>query len=760
MAEEKKKFLMDHRDEIIQKIRNPIQLADVLQAKGLIDNELFSTIKSSETKQDKTREIFGCTNSTVHFVCFYDWLKEKESDMFEELENRDPEGPQRKRARLKNMDETDNNIAKPPDLTMIYTFPKLEDWVSVPNISQNLLCDLERKLTDKSMEDLKKELKDKEPKNSLCFNADDIDEIRKNKELDTFLNTTKDAKFPKIPLKMFFKKCGKAQSSTDHEEIMDTSESLGSSGYGSLLRSNLNDNNCPLNFDCLGQNNKALPGEDVCTECSPNGDMDMKIHDNKDNELESKTTEQQHGGSVIQMHHEVKADATSQEPMASQDIHIDKMDQQSRRSDVSKHKDVSLQENAQFRKKETQLVDGIGGTDMQDINRETDEEPQRSFGSSDSRYEDVSLQENERFTKKESLLENGLGAADMQDTHIREPDEEPQRSGGPNDSRYEDVSLQENERFSKKETPLEDGLGGTDMQDIKIRETDEEPQRSCGRNDSRYEDVSLHQNERFTKKESPLEDELGGTDMQDINIRETDEEPQRSCGPNYTKHEDTYVRQNESDRCRNMNIHQNVQGNMEVDPEPFSSKQLQEYTQMGRTEILAKYTDTATLTTKRNVKFKATQRREKSESMRKNKKEEKDKLLHDWALRQCDGPKQDVRKILEQISIKNMVEHSDKPCFIAENVVVYKDSTPESQIIFIANDNTSISTKTLVHYQMFVCNIKKATILGPKKPTEHQIEYDETKVPVDKCTRFVFEAFAPILAMFKMIQKENLYSLF
>ncbi|XP_027003326.1 uncharacterized protein LOC113643334 [Tachysurus fulvidraco] len=741
MAEEKKKFLMDHRDEIIQKIRNPIQLADVLLAKGLIDNELFGTIKSSETKQEKTRKIFDCTNSTVHFVCFYDWLKEKESDMFEELENRDLEGPQKKCARLNNVDEMDNNITKPPDLTMIYTFPKLEDWVSVPNISQNLLCDLKRKLTDKSMEDLKKELTDKEPKNSLCFNADDIDEIRKNKELDTFLSTTKDAKFPKIPLKMFFKKCGKAQSSTDHEEIMDTSDALGSIVYGSLLSSSLNDGNCPLNF-----------------ECSPNGDMDMKIHDNKDNELESKTTEQQHGGSVIQMHHEVKADATSQEPMASQDIHIDKMDQQSRRSDVSKHKDASLQEKEQFRKKETPLVDGLGGTDMQDINiREMDEEPQRSGGPNDSRYENVSLQENGRFTKNETPLKDGFGGTDMQDINIRETDEEPQRSCGRNDSRYEDVSLQENERFTKKETLLENGLGGTGMQDTHIREPDEEPQRSCGPNGSRYEDVSMQQNERFTKKETPLEDGVGGTDMQDTNIRETDEEPQRSCGPNDIKHEDAYVRQNESDRCRNMNMQQNVQENMEVDPEPFSSKQLQEYTQISSTEILAKDIDTATLTTNRNVKGKATQRREKSKSLS---KKEKDNLLHDWALRQCDGSKEELKKILEQISIINMVEHSDKPCFIAENVMVYKKSTPESQIIFIANDITSISTKTMVHYQMFVCNIKKATILGPKKTTEHQIEYDETKVPVDKCTRFVFEAFAPILAMFKMIQKENLYSLF
>ncbi|XP_047657945.1 uncharacterized protein LOC113656727 isoform X2 [Tachysurus fulvidraco] len=564
MAEGKKKFLMDHREEIIQKIRNPIHLADALLGKRHIHNEMYKNIKKITTEQNQTREIFGYLNSTVQYDGFYDWLMENESDMFEELG---------KRAKLKNVDETDNKITKRPDLKMISTFPKLEHWVSDPNINQKLLCGLERKLTGGSMEVLKKELKEQEPKNSLCFNADNIDEIRKNKELDTFLNTTKDAKFPKITLKMFFKKCRKAQSSTDHKKNVD------------------------------------------------------------------------------------KIDV--------QDIHTDEIEEQSQRSDLSRHKDVSPSEH-----------------------------------------------QNELFTKNETLLEDGPGRTDMQDAHIRETDEEPQRSCGPNGSRYDDGFLKKNEPFTKKETPIEDGLGGTDMRDT--------------------------------------------------HIRETDEEPQRSYGPN--------LRQNESERCGNMIMQQNVQKQMEVDPEHFYSKQLPEsnigsvedYTQISSTENLAKYTDTTTLTTNKNIEdqLKATQRREKSKYLKKKKKEEKDNLLHDWALKQCDGSKEELRKIFDQISIINMVEHSDKPCFIAENVMVYKDSTPESQIIFIANDNTSTSTKTLVHYQMFVCNIKKAIILGPKKPTEHQIEYDETKVPIDKCTRFVFEAFAPILAMFKMIQKEeNLYFL-
>ncbi|KAK3542682.1 hypothetical protein QTP86_032713, partial [Hemibagrus guttatus] len=261
-----------------------------------------------------------------------------------------------KRARHESADETDYNITGFPDLKLISTFAKLENWVSDPNISQNLLSDLRKKLTEKSMADLEKELKYKEPKKSLCFNADNIDEIRKNKELDIFLCSTKDATFPKLALKMFFKKCGsassgnKAQSSTDHEETNDTITDLESSGYGSLLSSSFNDSNCSRHFDHLRQNDKILPDEDTLTVCNPTGDKDIQIHENKDIEIESKTNEQHHRGSYIQMHHEVKADEPSKEPMDSQDNHIDEMEEQAQRSDVSRHEDVSLQKKEDHKK--------------------------------------------------------------------------------------------------------------------------------------------------------------------------------------------------------------------------------------------------------------------------------------------------------------------------------------------------------------------------------------------------------------------------
>lgn len=111
---------------------------------------------------------------------------------------------------------------------MISTFAKLEKWVSEDEHSQKLISDLERKIGGDNMKDLEKELNDKELKNNLCFNAMNIDNIRKNKELEDFLITKSNAKFPKLTFSMFFKKSRsassgkKAERSTGHDEPMDT----------------------------------------------------------------------------------------------------------------------------------------------------------------------------------------------------------------------------------------------------------------------------------------------------------------------------------------------------------------------------------------------------------------------------------------------------------------------------------------------------------------------------------------------------------
>lgn len=136
-------------------------------------------------------------------------------------------------------------------------------------------------------------------------------------------------------------------------------------------------------------------------------------------------------------------------------------------------------------------------------------------------------------------------------------------------------------------------------------------------------------------------------------------------------------------------------------------------------------------------------------------------LLHDWARRQCDGSEEGKKTILEQISFTSLAEHKDKPCFTAENVIVYENpTTHESQIIFITEGQSklSIADKTRVQYEMFVCGIKSAVLLSPREPKKQEIKNYSPKcfIATEKCERFISEAFAPSLALFKKIQKEEL----
>ncbi|XP_060772259.1 uncharacterized protein LOC132883090 [Neoarius graeffei] len=832
-------FLKKHMCKLIQKIRNPIELADKLY--GKITDQMYANIKSQKTSHDMVREIYGCLNSKTPCDITYDWLKKNESELLEDLEKSDTEAeaPQKKRARLENVDETDNNLAGFSDLKEISTFAKLERWVSNPKISQSLISDLEGKLGDKGMEALKKELQDREPKNSLCFKPNDIDAIRKNKELKKFFNTTQSEKIPKLTISMFFTKPGsaslgnKAQSCTDDDERMDTTADLSSSGYESLLSSSLNDSCSKHSSNYLPQNDERLPDEDVLTGHSHTGGMDIMIHENKDNGSQSKATEQLHDESFIQMYHNVKAGAPSQELMSMQDTHVDGMEEPSQRSNLPTHEDelitkkemplenvlgsmnrqdthigeinkepqrsnvpnvlnngaISLFQNLPITRNETPLEDRCGSADLQDTyDGELDEDPQSSnipknggiyldknypitqkempledrCGSMDtqdandemkepSQRSNVPTHEDESITKKETPLENVLGSMDRQDTHIGEIDREPQRSNAPNVLKNGDISLFQNIPITKKETPLEDRCGSMDMQDTHD-EMKEPPQRS---------NIPTNEDESITENETPLESGIGITDMKEMHIDKMDEEPQRSNLPMPA------ASLHQKEPIIKSKVPGNMQANMQVNPEPSSAEQLQknssgsafEYTQSSGTEILAQNKDTAIPCPNRDEKgcIKTSKKQQTSKKQKEKKKEEKNKLLREWAVRQCNDHKEDLQNIREQISIINMAEHTDYPCFTAEKVMVYKYLTPESQIIFIADDNTSINTMTKVHYIMFVCNIKKAIVLGPKKPNEQEIvHYDESEVPIDKCRKFIVQAFAPALAVYKKIQKESL----
>lgn len=82
---DKERFLVKHIEKIVQKTNNPMNLADALVGKNLIDQETLEKIHAQKTNQEKTRNIYMRLNSKTHFDCMYDWFKNKEPHLFEEL---------------------------------------------------------------------------------------------------------------------------------------------------------------------------------------------------------------------------------------------------------------------------------------------------------------------------------------------------------------------------------------------------------------------------------------------------------------------------------------------------------------------------------------------------------------------------------------------------------------------------------------------------------------------------------------------------
>lgn len=611
------------------------------------------------------------------------------------------------------------------------------------------------------METLKEQLKDKEPKKTLCFNACSIDEIRSNKELDTFLSTTKSTKIPKLTFSMFFKKRSsassrnKTQSFTDYEESMDTTGELSSSGYGSLSSSfkygyfqpDLDHSpNIPRQrgvslqqTDQLTKNEMPLEGE--------SGSRDMQ-----DKHVDDMAEEPQ-GSNVPNVPRNGEGTHGS---MDMQETSIHEMKEQPQGSNAPRNGDVSMCQNDPITKRATELPDGLGSTDTQDSNTDEMEEQFQT-----------STRKGESITKKATAVLDTCRDIDMQEAYIHDMKSQPQGSNVPNEEspRNVGVSLQPTDPFSKKDhlppndkrLPHEDictVFSPTEDTDV-IQENEntvstesktpkevhngsfvhhetkaDEPLQKSTQDkyielQEQSQTVQMHEDESTPSKATPLEDTGGDTDMQEEMI----EQPQGSNVPDVPWQ-----------RCE-LSKQQQQQKNS-----PGSASQ---YSHSNGTEIVAQNK----APNRKKDPIEAAKKREKFRLQKEKKKKETDQLFRDWAERQCE----DIGKeeFISQILFKSLAEHRDFPCFTAEDVMVYKPLTPESQIIFITDDNTSIKTMTTVHYCMFVCEINKAILLGPKNPTEREIQYNKSKVPIDKCKDFIFKVFAPVLTLYKQIYKEE-----
>ncbi|XP_017551104.1 uncharacterized protein LOC108426261 [Pygocentrus nattereri] len=269
-----KLFLEGNRSAVVNGVREVKRLVDFLMEKKYLRGEMPNEILSQKTKQDQMRELYKHLNTNTGFKLTLEWLRENEPDLIKDLEKNsdtDHAGPERKRPRSseKAMDEIDSD-PNMPNLRCLSTLHKLEKWVSASENSQNLIGMLNSKLAEGEMDTLEKQLMNKKLKKGLCFSAKDIKDIYSNQKLLSYFDTNKDAKFPDLPLKLFFGKDGGLASARDdddddhgddHDDDVVTDSAYGSSYSASYSSSN------SLFSKHLSQSEDQLQSDDLATTC-------------------------------------------------------------------------------------------------------------------------------------------------------------------------------------------------------------------------------------------------------------------------------------------------------------------------------------------------------------------------------------------------------------------------------------------------------------------------------------------------------------
>ncbi|XP_036418156.1 uncharacterized protein LOC118801870 isoform X2 [Colossoma macropomum] len=208
------RFLETHQSTIVQRVRDVDSLADVLSQPSfsepsVLSQEMASKIRTQKTRVDKMREVYEHLNSNRGFELTLKWLQDNEPDLIEELEKSsetDGGAPARKRCRrsAEAVDQTDSGLGT-PNLKTLFTFAKLEKWVSALENSQNLVDELKNKLADGQMEALKENLKDKKLKKSFCFSINEVKKIESNQKLKRFFQS-QGVDFPNLAVDLFFER--------------------------------------------------------------------------------------------------------------------------------------------------------------------------------------------------------------------------------------------------------------------------------------------------------------------------------------------------------------------------------------------------------------------------------------------------------------------------------------------------------------------------------------------------------------------------
>ncbi|XP_062858642.1 uncharacterized protein LOC134320932 [Trichomycterus rosablanca] len=645
--------------------------------------------------------IIGLLVDLLTFLMFFFISAEDRND----VDNAEPE---RKRFRSQTeggVDEPDNlnslNIS--PNLKTLFTMAKLEDWVSDPENNQKLIDDLEKKLAQGEMEGLEDYLEDKKLKKSLCITAKEIKEIRRKRELKLFLEQKEKAKFPKSMLGLFFEKdkdhvtpakVSMLVENDDEEESMQiNAEESGSSGYGSQ-----------------SQTNDQLELATSLHTISHPRDTDVPCSEKKTSNGESKNAD---------LDCVMPAEELGSRSLLTRDpTVIQKKDKLLPTEDLQEVQFKNTPQTSDVPKSEKDVYDGhqnkCCGTSLPAVV----DEPMQNKG----------LQELQCKERSGSDVPNHPDVLDIHQGQIK----------------CYGTSLP---------AVADDLMQNEELQDLQCKERN-------GSDVLKHSDVfDGDQNENYGTSLHAVVDEP----MQNEGLQE------RQCkerkGSDILNHPD--------DARQNMDIQENVYEPNEhfnptsvysgfSDPAVNSVTDQDKVQSLGHAESFSELFPTDNQSTPLNETKKRNNNRKKVLKENKLKKMKKmtdrDIVLRNWAMKQCSGNEGEIKEVFDCILISDVVEHSEYSFLKAENVMNYKNpKTGVNKMIYLTDEKKlSIDTKTLLQFNMYVCDIPTTIVLGPQEE-ERSIDRSFT---IDQYLWCISKVFVPALAVYKKIQREKkLYSL-
>ncbi|KAG9283161.1 hypothetical protein AMEX_G1900 [Astyanax mexicanus] len=585
------------------------------------------------------------------------------------------------------------------------------------------------------MEALEKQLKNKKVKTHFCFFAKDVRKIEGNRKLKSFLDASKDAKFPDLPIELFFAKKEGLQDKSlpekdSNEDDFTNSTGLNSSGYESL---------------CSQNSSQSIVSKDPLLE-------------SKDQTFDSAASNTQHQiESTAQIHQENKDGSPLEKEMEAQ-VNICEQHASPQKSNAFKVAE-DLQVLPFY---EPDHEDGTPEQQQENITQmQCDPETDRNehVFNSDQVMDEVSQEEHEDLNFSNQKLPS---------THYQNVSHVQMHHEHKEYIPLEEVMEEQGTVCEKMCEPLIDKshIAGTIPATTQSVATEDRIQSvTSGASEEKSESYSITLPETtvmsFQKQNVPKKAEVCHLD-QKLDMRESKSTPHVQCDPETARNE-PFVEPDcvgiSEDKKQGMDEVSQKEPKLPADHfQNGSPVQIQNDNKDGIP--LAEGLFSMPVSDSGKITGKAKRQPRNTSKLR----SEHRRLLYDWALKKC-SIKEEIEKVFDCISIQNQVEHGEYPCFVAENIMIYTDpKNGDKQIIVTDDKNKDVKNNLpkeitfIPEYQMWVCGIKKAVVI--RNLEERELRFKSFDLILQSCKELVFEALAPALAVFKHIQRqERLYSL-